>query len=90
MTGYMPDEAERVTLRLNVKRYRQLAAARGWKSQQEQADGLGLGQTSVGRILSHRQAPGPEAIAAFWRAFPDEDPRDLFDVVPLEREQGAA
>lgn len=90
VTGYSPAAVGRVTLRLNVANYRRLAAQRGWTTQAEQAEGLGLAQTTIGKILNHKAAPGPEALAAFMKEFPDEDPRDLFDVVPLEREQGAA
>lgn len=90
MTGYRPPTSGRVTLRFNIERYRRLATEQGWKTQDEQANGLGISQATVGKILSRKQIPGPEAIAALLRAFPDQDFRDLFDVVPLEREQGAA
>lgn len=77
--------AGRVTLRFKRERYLQLVAERRWTTQGEQACGLGLSQGTVGKILSGKQTPGPDAIAALLNTFQTEQFADLFEIVSAEK-----
>lgn len=86
MSGYKPPSG-RVTLRFRRDYYRRLARSRGWNTQLEQAEGLGLSQPTVGKILSGKQQPGLDAIAHILRAFPDHDFTDFFEIVPVAADE---
>ncbi|MCW2918559.1 MAG: hypothetical protein JWN52_6627 [Actinomycetia bacterium] len=90
MDGSKIPETGPLTLRLNTARYRALAAERGWKTVEEQARGLQLSMATASRIRAGLQTPGTSLICALRRAFPDEQFEDLFEVVGVEAQQGAA
>lgn len=67
-------------LKLNLERYRQLTASRGWFTVEEQAKGLKLSQATASRLRAGIQTPGAVVVAALLREFPDEKLSDLFVV----------
>lgn len=76
------------TVDLNRDRYRELVTAKGWNTQPEQAEALGLSQQTISRIVECDGYPSGRFIAALKRAFPDEDFDSLFVIVedrPLRR-----
>lgn len=76
------------TVDLNRERYRELVADKGWCTQMEQAEALGLSQVTISRIVEGGGYPSGRAIAALRLAFPDEDFDSLFVIVedrPLRR-----
>lgn len=89
MTGCKPSRSRRPrTLDLNRQRYRELVAARGWKTQKQQAEALGLGQHTISKVVESEARPGPRVIAALLTAFPEEGFDNLFEIVddlPLRR-----
>lgn len=89
MVGYKESsDSARLTVDLNRTRYRELVAARGWTRQIEQADGLGIAQNTISRVVEGGQKPGPRFIAACLTAFPGEGFDGLFHIVedaPLTR-----
>lgn len=86
VSGYKTDPAETtLTLELNKRRYRQLVESKGWDTQVKQANGLGLGQATVSRLVESDARPGPNAIAALRNAFPDEPFERLFNIVEVRR-----
>lgn len=80
MSGYKK-RARKLTLRLNVDRYSELVNAKGWMTQEDQAHGLGLSQSTVSRVLYGTQVPGDRFIASLMHAFPDEGFDALFEIV---------
>lgn len=82
MNGCKQQVAEPLTLDLKRSRYRELVTAEGWDTQDQQAEGLGLGQATISRVVNRGTRPGPSVIAALLATFPDEPFEDLFEIVP--------
>jgi hypothetical protein len=72
------------TLRLRTDHFTACAHAKGWITQEDQARGLSVHQSSVSRIIKGAQRPGPSFIAAVLLAFPDAEFRDFFEIVEAE------
>lgn len=69
-----------ITLRLNLKYYEELAAARKWVTHAQHSLGTQLSIATISRVRDGEQG-GPQVIAAVKRAFPDADLNRLTTIV---------
>lgn len=71
-------------VKLNIERLRREARARGWITDRQLADALGVSAANVSRIFnadeSQRQGPGVVFIAAALIAMPDLNFADIFEI----------
>lgn len=78
------------TIYLRIERLQVEARARGWSTARDLAEGIGVTEASISRLLDadpeKRQMPGPAFIAAVLCAFPypQYQFRDFFQVAPAE------
>lgn len=86
MSGYTPRHPSGVRLRFKHERFLELAAAKGWTTQTQQAEGTGISQPTICRILNAPEewTPSPEAIAGMLAAF-EVAFEELFEVIPVGR-----
>lgn len=77
------------TVKLKIERLKAEAKARGWSTDRELAQALGISAANVSRIYNtdetRRQGPGVVFIAAALIAMPDLEFADLFDVVEAQQ-----
>lgn len=77
-----------LTVDLNRDRYHKLVAKKGWWTQTQQAEALGLSQAAISRMVAPEGRPSSKSIAALLVAFPEETFDSLFEIVedlPLRR-----
>lgn len=81
MDGFTSRPAKPIVA-LRLDRYRDFTRAKGWITQEQQAQALNVGQNTISRVLAGiQQRPGPTFIAAVLTAFPEAKFEDLFEIV---------
>ena len=80
------------TVHLKATAIGELAAAHGWSTDKEIAQGVGTSAANLCRLLNpdHPQTPGTTFIATILRRFPDKAFEDFFEVADPEPAEAAA
>lgn len=83
-------------VRLRIRQFQKHCHERGWVSEYQQAQGLGIAPSTINRILrgpdksKGGQAPGAAFIAAVLAAFPVFEFSDFFEVIEVVNEEPEA
>lgn len=72
--------------RLNRELFDRLCQERGWKTQQETADQLGVSRVTLSMVLTGRSRPGVQFLAGLKAQFPEYSTDDFVSIEQRESE----